>query len=733
MYAHVSFPISSFKVFTYKIPKSLIKNIKPGSCVLAPINKKKQVGFVIKLTNQLDFSGKILFIENFQDDRFDIPKELWTTLNWVAKYYISPIGRVLKTAIPHSFLNNIKIKTTKYVKHSLNISKKINLSDCKLGKSQEVLLKHLIKIQNAVSISSLNSIVSSPYSICRSLEKKQYVTIIKNTKEYNPFRFHTHEKEIKVKLSIEQKEIYNNIKKMPPGYNPILLHGVTGSGKTELYLKLAQNVIKGGKSVIVLVPEIALTPQVSNKFYTIFKNRVALWHSRMTIAEKNWTWKQLNKGVFSVVVGARSAIFSPIQNLGLIIVDEEHESSYKQETSSPIYNARDIALVRAQSANALVLLASATPSLESYYNALLKKYKLLKLNKRYGKSVSPIVRMVDMKTEMQSSHYPISIVLKEAIQECLIKSEQIILLHNRRGYALIYKCMECDYMFICEQCSITMTYHKTDNMLHCHYCESKYILDQKCNQCESINLNLVGYGTQHIQEHLIKIFPDIKIQRMDFDSVKKKGGHKQILKQFDKSDMLLGTQMIAKGLDFDNVTLVGIINADLGLLFPDFRSGERIFQQIYQVIGRSGRREKRGLAIIQTFNPNDVYIQAASGLNINKFYNLALAQRQELNYPPFSRLLRIMFSGMNKMNVLRVAQNIYSKLENIKTYTIIRPDFNPIEKINKNWRVQLVIKSNKNSQHSIHKLIYSKLGLATFEKKWLGVKIDIDIDPINMM
>ena len=735
MYATVSFPISSFKTFTYTIPKSLNGKVRLGSCVNAPINRRIQPGFVVSIQPEPGFKGKILDLDSIRDKDLHLPEELWQTLDWISQYYITPLGQVLKAAVPNTFLDTYKPHHVQFVKitedgiHHLEHGKSQN-------PSQKRILSALSSIHEPVKVSSLVAFSSSPHTVCKALAAKGWINILHQPKITDPFNIMVPGKSENITLSTEQQSVLNNIVDTENGFHPCLLHGVTGSGKTEVYLKLAQKAIKSEKSVLVLVPEIALTPQVANQFRWLFGSRVALWHSRMTRAEKGWTWQRLKKGEFSVVVGARSAIFAPLKNLGLIIIDEEQEAAYKQENPPPRYHARDVAMVRGKHAGATVLLTSATPSLESYYNALQKKFTLLKLTKRYGDSIYPTVELVDMKQQSFINGSPlISVPLASAINECLEKSDQIILLQNRRGFALIQRCPDCGSIKSCQRCAVSMTYHKTDNRLHCHYCEATETMTTICGECSSGNLECVGSGTQRVKDVLEEQFPGINILRMDMDTVQKKGAHEKILQKFHNSeaDILLGTQMIAKGLDFNNVTLVGVINADSGLFFPDFRAGERVFQLIYQVAGRAGRRKKPGKAIIQTYNPDDIYIQTAASLNTKKFYNIAMSQRQELNYPPFSRIGRILFSGSDKDKVNRIARKVCSKLFGNSDYNILGPAPAPLEKINNMWRSHLIIKTRDKEKGSIHHFLYQNIGFSIFERNKQGVRIQVDIDPVSMM
>ncbi len=733
MFAQVSFPISSFQTFTYKIPNSLLKSINQGTCVNAMINRKVQVGFVVSITDKTNYNGTILSINSIKEEDLHIPSELWNTLEWISKYYIVPIGQVLKAAVPNSFLKTYKPKLRQFVQVTKNGINKLDSLSKK--PAQKRLMMKLSLLSEPVEVSSLTKYVSSPYNICKDLEKNGYINSIYLPKITDPFKIMGPGKSQNTKLSVDQQKVIDSIKSSNNKFNPYLLHGVTGSGKTEVYLNLAQNIVQKDRSVLVLVPEIALTPQVASRFRKAFGKRVALWHSRMTKAEKGWTWQQLKNGDYSVVVGARSAIFSPLKNIGLIIIDEEQESSYKQENPSPRYNARDVAMVRGRNANAVVLLTSATPCLESFYNTLQKKYSLLKLNKRYGSSEYPSVKLVDMKKEyINNKNVILSKILIVEIEKRLAKNEQIIILQNRRGYSRVHQCLDCGEIKKCKQCSVSLILHKTDNTLHCHYCEYKEMPDLRCEICNADNMFFSGSGTQQVEDVINQTFPNANTLRMDFDTVKKKESHLNILTKFSnkEADILIGTQMIAKGLDFENVTLVGVINADSGLFFPDFRAGERVFQLIYQVSGRAGRRDKPGMSIIQTYNQEDSYIKTAASLDIKKFYNISLSERKELNYPPFSRIGRIIFTGNNKDLINQYADKIAKKLNTTNDYTILGPSLAPIEKIKGNWRIHLIIKTNDHHQN-IHKFLYTKIGFKLFEKKWNGVKIIIDIDPISML
>tara|TARA_B100000212_G_scaffold304225_1_gene251475 strand:- start:1751 stop:3961 length:2211 start_codon:yes stop_codon:yes gene_type:complete len=736
MYAHITFPVYSFQSFTYKIPKKLTNQINTGVCVKVSFRNKTTLGYVVQLSQEVSYKGKILPIDSIYLDDYCIEKELWETLIWTKNYYLAPLGQIIKLSIPTNF--NKKFKSN--IEKSVSITKKgiseiFNLNKMPAQKKILVFLRE--NYDKEIKIVDLSKINTNYSSICKILIEKKLIEF--SEKQINPFKNYTSHSKVKIILNDEQKKAYTKIanKLNKKAFSPFYLKGVTGSGKTEVYLKLAVQALKKNKSVIILVPEIALTPAVFNKFFNVFGNKVGLWHSRLTNSEKGWVWQKLVKKEIKVIVGARSAIYLPISNLGLIVIDEEQESSYKQENPSPRYNARDVALVRAKLSKSTVVLTSATPSLESYYNYINNKFDLVQLKERYGGSVYPDIKLINMKLhkkdEFQFNRH-ISKQIINDLKNCISNNEQAILLHNRRGYANIQMCKKCEWIFECKHCSTSLKYHKVGNMMLCHHCNYKTMLSQKCLNCGCEELIILGYGTQKIEDEIIQFIPEAKIVRMDMDTSKYKGGHFHILDKFKNQDfnILLGTQMIAKGLDFENVTFVGIINADVGLFLPDFRAGEKIFQLIYQVAGRAGRRKKRGLVSIQTYNADDVFIRAASNLDLDKFYKIALKQRKELFYPPFNRVTRILFKGKNKKNILQLVNIIFNKIK-LHKFNIIGPSIAPIEKLNGLWRYHLLVKIDQQKPYSFQNFFVNKLGLKFLEKSHNGVRISLDIDPITML
>ena len=535
-------------------------------------------------------------------------------------------------------------------------------------------------------------------------------------------------------LTNSQNKIYNKINQLyKEDTKPQFLYGVPGSGKTEIYLKLAQNTISNQQSCLVLIPEIALSSQIFSRFQSYFGDKVLLWHSQSTDLYKRKVLNKLQKREPHIIVGARSALFTPLHNLGLIIVDEEHDSSYKETERQPCYHARDLAIIRAQYSQALILLGSATPSLETYHNAtIINKYHMHELNERYGNAQLPKVKIVDMNQnrDIQNNQNLFSEYLINKIDESLQKKEQILILHNRRGFSSIKVCTESDDILKCKNCDVILTFHAQLNQLICHHCNKKYSF----NEYTKKDIQFLGYGTEQIEAILNQILPHARILRMDSDSANSMKKQDDILARFKNQeyDILLGTQMIAKGLDFSNITLVAVMNAELGMLIPDYRSHEKMFQLIYQVIGRSGRREKIGQAIIQTYNPDNHLIQMATNYQSKKFYNLNLESRKSLKYPPFVRLIRFLFQSTDIKQCISSANKIYKLLKTDFSDSIIGPLPCPIERLYNKSRYHILLKIKpkklKSSLVKIKKIQDRKSQLINNK-----VSLLIDIDSISVL
>ena len=656
MFAEVAFPIRSFQTFTYSISVQHISSIVVGTRVSVPFRNKIIQGIVVKIKKNNSYSGSIKRIIEPVDKVQVITSPLWELINWVSKYYMTPIGKVANSVVPKSLSSNYKPQLEKYVK----VRKKVNIAKVNKLKNtapKQYLVFKIISEKNIIhKVSSFKKIVSNPLQICISLKEKGLIKLIEKPKlpDFNQSVFEPVFKDIVFnkdqKLVIEK--IISSLKKH--NFNSFLLHGVTGSGKTEIYIEAVRYCLSQKRNAIILLPEISLTPQIAGRFRAVFGDIVAIWHSKLKVPQRSWTWGKICIGDFKIVIGARSAIFSPLKNVGLIIVDEEQESSFYQDAKEPRYHARDVALMRGSFEKSTVIVASATPSLESFYNFQQKKIEYLRLPKRFGNAKYPEVHIVDMLSNQKETgkfDQVVSGLLQDKIEEKLKKNEQIILIQNRRGFSPIVKCRDCGAQVMCRQCKIALTYHKSKNKLVCHFC-SFFVKNEMlvCQECGNPNLIYSGTGTQKVEQLIRETFPKSKICRLDMDTSKSNIGLTSILKSFSNQefDILIGTQMVAKGLDFPNATLVGIINADLGLYLPDFRATEKVFQLIYQASGRAGRSSKKGEVVIQTFSPNSAVIKNAKDLNIAKFYEIELLEREELNYPPYSWLAKVEFVGPNQ-------------------------------------------------------------------------------------
>ncbi|NLX61053.1 MAG: primosomal protein N' [Tissierellia bacterium] len=635
----------------------------------------------------------------------------------------------------------------KYEKFVTLVDRDVSLKDIqdKLKRSPKQLeiIKYLMNVHEVSLKKLLKDTKSHLYSV-RSLEKKNIIKI-KNKEIFRSpinndikhYKKHT--------LTVEQKKTIDTILKSVKENkeDTFLLHGVTGSGKTEVYLQLVEEALRIGKDAIVLVPEISLTPQTVNRFVGRFGDNVAVLHSKLSQGERFDQWRRIREGKVKIAIGARSAVFAPFSNLGLIIIDEEHETTYKS-SMNPKYDAIEVAEKRCNQSKAVLIRASATPSIESYYNSLNGNMQLLKLTKRINNKKLPQVKVVDMREELNRGNMSIfSRDLEKAIEENLSYGKQTILFLNRRGYSTFVSCRSCGYVVKCDHCSISMTYHMQENRLKCHYCGKSTYPPRICPNCKSKYIKYFGIGTEKIEEYTKKKFPNANVARMDLDTTTRKGSHEKILKNMaeNKIDILIGTQMIAKGLDFKNVTLVGIIAADTTLNLPDFRASERTFQLITQVAGRAGRGEFEGNVIIQTYNPEHYSIQLAKEHDYISFYNKEILLRKEFNYPPFANIISILIYGENCRLVALKSQEVYNVLiRELKNNglerligSVLGPSIAPLEKIKNNYRYLIVMKCNHeelNRLRSILKWVYIQYRK---ELDLDNVNISIDINPNSII
>jgi len=739
MYADIAFPISSYQVFTYRIPYKMRNSVKIGVRVKAPFHKRSVNGVVVGVSDTTDYKRRVRSIDSLVDNELVLDKYLWSLLEWVSDYYLTPLGQVAQTALPAKL--SLQYKPPSRIVVSFRKAPDVALTNAPV---QERVLRYLQKNKGPVTLSVLKDITLNPSSVCKALLNKGLITWDEQDllPDVSGLTFSPIHK--KVKFTKEQKLVLEELRQglESKKFIPFLLHGVTSSGKTEIYIDIVRQTLESGRSVILLLPEIALTPQITGRFRAVFGDTVALWHSKLTHATRAWTWKKICAGEFRVVIGARSAIFAPLKNLGLVVVDEEQEHSYKQDTNNPRYHARDVALMRGKIHKIPVLLASATPSLESYYNHIQSKFKYLRLTKRYGGAKYPQVHIVDMDQEQEDSGKTGQILsgfLLDKIEERLQKKEQIILMQNRRGYSPIIRCGDCGVLETCPDCNVPMAYHRTGPALKCHYCgHSIDRIPANCRSCNSINIRMFGTGTQKIETIIGETFSNASFERLDMDTSRTATAITSAIRSFGSGDVdiLIGTQMISKGLDFENVTLVGIINADTGMFLPDFRSGERLFQLIYQTAGRAGRRKISGEVVIQTYNYDNQVIKYASSLDLKKYYNIILNERNDLNYPPFSWMAKLEISGTSKNKLQLVANKIR---DNLKTpYTgleILGPVDCYYERLRNRFRMQIVLKSYKTADPNGGKLHnYIKKNFPNGNNLInSGVKIAIDINPVSLL
>ena len=542
-------------------------------------------------------------------------------------------------------------------------------------------------------------------------------------------------KTLDLKPTSEQKQalnlILNSIEHNQ--FNVFLLFGIAASGKTEIYLQAIGRAVKEGKSAIMLVPEISLTPQTVEHFKSRFGKKVAVFHSRLSAGERLRQWQKIKQGRATIVVGARSAVFSPVKRLGIIIVDEEHENSYKQD-DSPRYHARDVAIARAKISQAVVILGSATPSLESYYKAKKGVYKLVRLSRRIEDRMAPSTQIVDMRKEIKPKGKTqiFSHLLEESINARLARNEAMILFLNRRGFSTFVNCKNCGYVLRCKFCRIPLTYHFHKDSLICHYCGYQQKTDKICPQCKSGYLSYFGIGTQKIESEVARIFPQAGASRMDTDSVRLKGSHQKILGEFKegKINILIGTQMIAKGLHIPRVTLVGVVSADSTLNLPDFRASERTFQLLMQVAGRAGRGGKKGEVIIQTYSPDNYSIRAASEHDFEGFYNREITSRKELGFPPYCHLVNLIFRGKSEQQVVKQAKALAKILKKSKPkgIKVVGPASLPLPKLRGKFRWHIIIKGKEVGL--INKFLHQGLKRVRTAR---GVIFKVDVDPISML
>ena len=729
------------RTFDYNIPKEYQDIVSVGTKVLVPFGKMKSLeeAHVIKIKEKSQF--EIKDIAKVETGLTDKQIEL---ANWIANRYfcnISECIKLMQTPGPRTKNINNRIKDKKinvvYLKKEFeNIAFEIETGIIKSEKQQRIL--KFVKDNEGCTVADIENFTDCSRAIVNTLVKNGYLEISEIKIERNPLINKNIKQNEKLQLTEEQEKAFKKVKNSidEHRFEEFLLFGVTGSGKTEVYLQLIQEVLEKNKTAIVLVPEISLTPQMLDRFIARFgKEQIAVLHSKLSVGERHDEWERIKEGKAKIIIGARSAIFAPVNDLGIIIIDEEHDSSYKSE-SAPKYNAKEIAKKIANENKIPLLLGSATPDLTTYYQAKEQnKITLLELTKRANNSELPQVEIIDLKQELANGNRSmLSMELYQSIEENLKNKLQTILFLNRRGYSTFIMCRNCGYTVKCKNCDISMTYHSYENKLKCHYCGYEEKLVKICPECGSDKIRYFGTGTQKLEQEIQKQFPQAKTIRMDVDTVSKKNSHEEILNKFknENIDILIGTQMVVKGHHFPKVTLVGVIAADSSLNIDDYRATERTFQILTQVAGRAGREKVPGKVIIQTYNPDNFSIQEAQQQNYKKFYETEIALRKQLKYPPFCDIIVIGFNSTDEQEIKKVSEEIFLKLEeriDKEQFKIFKPMPSPIDKIQNKYRWRIIIKGNMTKEAN---KIFNEILKEVYQKNYKNTKITIDVNPNNM-
>lgn len=751
LFADIVFDRPLDHAYTYAVPEALAEKIGVGRRVEVPFGKggKATAGFCVRVSDRPPASGyEVKSVARVLDDDAIVDEHIMKLTRWMADYYLCGWGQVLHAVVPAGVRDNAGTRVATFVEPLPKEQLPNPLPP--VTPQQKAALDKLKKENRPLEIIQLARLAKCTAGVVAGLVKKglvrKYAERIESDAA-NPDREVGGDDDAPpappIELNADQVRVWAPIKQAvrAGGYHAFLLHGVTGSGKTEVYLRAIEEVVRQGKEVIVLVPEIALTPQTLARFKGRCGN-LAVMHSHLTDAERGGHWRRIAGGQVNVVVGARSAVFAPTRKLGLIIIDEEHENTFKQE-STPRYHARDVAVMRARLEGIPILMGSATPSLESWANAERGNYTLLSMPNRVEDRPLPAVKLIDLRHEPKSPgrHGAIGPTLEDAMRKTLKEKGQIILLLNRRGFSTHVHCEACGHVAQCAHCDLALTFHRTKNALVCHYCGFDTAPFLKCPSCEQPSMRYQGLGTEKLQAEIEEKFPGSVCQRMDSDTMSKPGSHQRVLDAFRDGliQILVGTQMIAKGLDFPNVTLVGVVNADVGLHLPDFRSSERTFQLLAQVAGRAGRGERGGLVLVQTFTPDHPCITLASNHNYGEFARLELTHRKQHRYPPFERMARLIVRSEKEEAAAQFADTLAAAFrEAIARATpapsgappirLLGPAECPVFRLNNYYRFHFQVQSE--SSAVLHEVLRTVLAVAKVPS---NVEFQVDIDPYSML
>lgn len=719
------------KTFSYLIPDEMQNKIQIGQALLVPFGRQGLInGFCVGFSDYLPPEIRAKKISKILDETPLFSVEYLKLLEWVANYYCTDLITVLNTAIP-----------LKLIEKSLKTEQSIEFIKTAGATKRQLEILNILHEKGKMPLIEFEKLAKTTRTTIKKLETLGCIKLTEEQVYRNPLDIlKIDKKEDLYELSETQQKVYEGIsKQIKDEKSPqILLHGITASGKTEVYFKLIDDTIKSGKNVLFLAPEIALASQLTKRLAKKFGTKdVAIWHSSISEGERYDVWQKLYKDEIKILAGARSAVFAPLKNIGLIIIDEEHEGAYKQTSPAPRYDARLVAKKLAEFNNCPLLLGSATPDISSYYRAINTNH-LYEMLTRYNNAKVAPVTVINMQEYGRAAYKSlISKPLQTAIKETLDNKQQVILLINRRGFSTYTQCQGCGHVIECPNCAIPMIWHAKDNMLKCHYCNHVEYFPDVCPNCGFEGLKNSGTGTQKIEQYIKDLYPDYNVERIDSDVLVRKGEHIRLLEKFQKGeiDILVGTQMIAKGLDNPNVTLVGVISADASFNLPDFRASERGFQLLTQVAGRAGRGEFKGRVLFQTYNPEYYALESAKSQNYFEFYQKEITSREEFDYPPFSQIIRLILSSQNNFRAEKAAQEIALRLCTMiekfgfgERLDVLGPTPCVIEKINGYYRFQILIKNKLEDKG--HQFVSSFLNKINAPK---DIKMTIDVDPLDIL
>ncbi|MBD3392825.1 MAG: primosomal protein N' [Chitinivibrionales bacterium] len=727
MVARVAFPMAIPGLYDYHVPRHLEKVLVPGTPVRVPLRTRRVWGVVVAIVPR----SKIRELKDILDARTshwtDKSRSLIKLYEWMAAYYHCGLGRVFRPLVRKGVVDLGAKKEAVYTVAGVDtgsLSPRQRESAARLAGETGVLTKQQLAGRFGFSDHMIRALTNAGV-LTRTCRKV--------LREPDELRHETSDE--RVRLTDEQEDAVRRIRRSFGGPSkPFLVYGITGSGKTHVYIEIARTCLEQGRCVIILVPEISLTPQTIRRFRDALGNTIAVVHSRMSDGERRDSLEEIVSGRKKVAIGVRSAVLAPMENVGLIVVDEEHDQSYKQGDLEPRYNARDVAVMRGHFQNAVVVLGSATPSFESFHNALSGKYEMIRLARRFGEASLPRVELVDMNQEHRRGNWTfLSTYLRERIGDTLAGDRQVILLLNRRGFSVSLICKNCGHTYTCPNCSVHLVYHRAGAILRCHQCGHSQHAPDTCPRCRGDQIKYAGTGIQKAEEHLREVFPAARILRMDQDTTRGKGKHVSILGTFAdrKADILLGTQMVAKGLDFPGVQLVGVLQADIGLHFPDFRASERTFQLLAQVAGRAGRKDSLGEVVVQTYMPEEPGIQATRSHDYEGFFAHEIDARKGLQYPPFSRLGRVIVQGESERAVKSLAEKLARALRKAggDGVTVLGPSPAVLARVKRAYRHACLVKAG--SPRMLQAVLDAVRQGAS--KAPPGVKVTIDVDPLDML